>query len=121
MLDQEMFYMIHNVEKALGINLYDDQIRYLTGSTASFNFYNNRGTGKTTAYCIRLALSDGEPLNLRDPKEFSDWFESGLSFNEAPRYSKDFFLKEFMKIRDKLKDHGFQVREVLMLSKNREG
>ena len=95
------------IEKALGIKLYENQRSYLTGDPYNFAA---RGSGKTLAYCIKLALSKGEPLDTRKPEEFCDeWFRTKT---EQKRYANNFFRNEFMRIRDQLKDYGFPVREV---------
>lgn len=95
--------LIPHIEKAMGIKLYDHQVNFLldTGLLA-----NGRATGKTVAHCIKLALSEGETLNMRRPYEFSDYGDG------SRRYAVDFYRKEFMRVRDKLKDYGFPVREV---------
>lgn len=103
--------MIDHVEKALGIKLYIDQVKYLTGEIETPN-YSIRRTGSTTAYCIKLALSSGAPLDLRYPTVFSDAHHSGLTGNNAASYSKYHFLHAFTSIREKLSKYGFQVREL---------
>lgn len=99
--------MLAGIEKALGIELYDHQASYLLGRGP---LQPGRHTGKTIAFCIRLALSDGPPLDLRTPELYAD--ELGL--RDHRRYSRDFFKKEFLKIRDKLKNYGFSVRDVIV-------
>jgi hypothetical protein len=94
------------IEEALGIRLYDHQKNYLLGIGGGMS--GGRRVGKTTAYCIALALSDGNPLNLRKPWEFSD--EPFLTNHRT--YSVQFFRYEFLRIRKQLKDAGFTVRSV---------
>jgi len=104
MRDLTVDYLPH-IEKALGIRLYDNQKGFLLyGSSLGWQ----RCTGKTTAYCVKLALSEGEPLNLKKPELFSD--ECGLADHRT--YSRRWFRYTFMEIRGKLKDYGFPVREV---------
>lgn len=93
------------IEQALGFKLHEHQVKYLTGTGL---LYGGRGSGKTTAYCIRLALSKGKPLNLRRPEEFAD----GLELSGRLTYSRHFFKPEFMLIRNKLQKHGFTVRDI---------
>lgn len=95
--------LIPHIEKAVGFTLRDHQINYLLdkGPLAS-----GRNTGKTVAYCIKLALSDGVPLDMERPFEFSDYGDGSRS------YAYKFFRNEFMKYRGMLKDYGFPVREV---------
>lgn len=95
--------LIPHIEKALGITLYEHQTMYLVHD---FGISGGRRNGKTVAYCIKLALSDGEPLNMKKPHEFSDYG------GDNPHYHRDFFRREFMRIREFLKDYGFSVREV---------
>jgi hypothetical protein len=62
------------------------------------------------AYCIALALSDGESLNINKPEEFSDGWELG---SHRKMYARNFFRSKFMEIREKLKEHRFPVRGVI--------
>lgn len=98
---------IKHIEKALGITLYENQKKYLLGQGG---LVGGRATGKTLAYCISLAVSDGEPLDLTKPEEIAD--ELRLSPPDHRRYAMGFFRHEFMKVRDQLKEYGFRVREV---------
>lgn len=95
--------VIPHIEKAIGFKLYVHQVNYLMDKGS---LQVGRGTGKTIAYCIKLALSEGEPLNIKRPDEFSDYGDG------SRRYAFGFFRKEFMKYRDMLKVYGFPVREV---------
>lgn len=92
------------IEKAVGFELYEHQLNYLLDKG---NLISGRATGKTVAYCIKLALSEGEPLNLNRPENFSDYGDG------STRYARQFFRGEFLKIRNMLKEHGFPVREVI--------
>ncbi|KAB2334283.1 hypothetical protein [Bacillus mesophilum] len=96
--------VIPHIEKAVGLKLYDEQKRYLLNKHYHIN--GGRGVGRTVAYCIKLALSGGEPLNMSEPWEFSDYGDG------SKKYAKFFFIKEFMRYRQMLKDYGFPVREV---------
>ena len=96
---------IPHIEKAVGFELYDMQKQYLLRKAP---MGNDRRSGRTTAYCILIALSDGDELDLKRPEEFSDGWE--LS-NHIP-YARGFFRSEFMRIYNKLKDYGFPVRPV---------
>lgn len=103
--------VITKIEKALRIKLYPKQIEYLLGTIKEPNYDIIRRTGKTTAFCIKLALSDGIPLNLKKPESFSDAVYC-VGPDHKQRYSKDFFVPEFMKIRERLSECGFKVRDV---------
>ena len=94
--------VIPHIEKAIGLKLYDEQKKYLLNKHYHIN--GGRRVGRTVAYCIKLALSDGEPLDMRKPYEFSDYGDG------SKRYAYDFFRKEFMKYWELLRDYGFQVR-----------
>lgn len=98
------------IEKALGFELYEPQKEYLLDEDRYKLRSSGRNTGKTTAYCIRLALSEGEPLDLRKPWMFSD--DWGV-VSDTKQYARQFFRRFFMDIRDKLKESGFPVRKVL--------
>lgn len=95
--------MIPFIEKAIGFKLYGHQKDYLLGKGS---LKSGRATGKTVAYCIGLALSEGESLNLKRPEDFSDYGDG------STRYAREFFKGEFIRIRTMLKEHGFSVREV---------
>jgi len=97
--------VIPHIEKALGLKLYDHQVNYLLDKG---NLLSGRRTGKTLAHCVKLALSDGEPLNMKKPEDFSD----GRFLDNRITYSRDFFRREFMRIRNMLIDYGFIVREI---------
>jgi hypothetical protein len=94
---------IRHIERAFGFKLSEKQIDYLIKDAY---MGQERGIGKTFVYCIKLALSDGEPLNLKKPEDFSDYGDGSV------RYARQYFVKEFMDIREKLKAYGFPVRDV---------
>lgn len=93
------------IEEALGFELHDNQINYLINKD---NLIGGRMTGKTTAYCIRLALSEGPVIDLRVPERYSD----GWTLENQRVYARSHFRHEFMKVREKLEKYGFAVREV---------
>jgi hypothetical protein len=93
------------IEKALGFELYDHQKNYILKKGS---LKPGRATGKTKAYCIALALSNGEPLDMRKPWEFSD----GWELKDQKRYAKDFFKREFIEVWERLKKCGFPVRQI---------
>lgn len=94
------------IENCLNFKLYDYQKKYLLNEP--HNFPLGRCTGRTTAFCIKLALSDGEPLNISKPEEFSDM----RHLSNHVSYARGFFRYEFMEIREKLNNAGFDVRDV---------
>lgn len=93
--------MIPHIERAMGFELYGYQKRYLLNSG---QLLGGRRTGKTTAKCIELALSDGEPLDIKRPHLFSD--------RNDRWYAHTHFIGEFMRIRARLKLYGFPVRDI---------
>ena len=96
------------IEKALEIRLYEKQKQYILGDGPCR--FGGRASGKTTVYCIRLALSDGEPLDMRKPQEICDsTYREG---NNEPRYAI-WFRRYFLDIWQGLKDAGFPVRELV--------
>lgn len=80
--------IIHAVNIALKIKLYDWQIAYIFG--ASEYLMPGRVTGGTTAYMLRLLLSKGQPIHLYKPEvlreicdedhgsSYNAWFKSNL-------------------------------------------
>lgn len=97
-------HIVH-IEKALNFKLYPDVVNYLVNGTP---MPPDRRSGRTTAYIIRLALSDGGPLDYSKPWKYSD----GWELRNHKEYAVTFFLKEFLYIGQRLKDYGFKVREI---------
>lgn len=102
------------VEKVLGIKLYSHQIDYLHEGTA---MPLDRQNGKTLAYCIKLALSNGI-LNIAYPEAFCDT-DYGREINRV-NYARMCFKHVFLEIREKLSDAGFDVVDIYNISKERE-
>lgn len=99
---------ITNIEKALGMLLTENQKRYISASGEYW--YGGRTSGKTTAHCIKLALSDGPPLNISKPEVFCD-LDYGTESNKA-KYARSYYLNMFLEIRFMLAKAGFRVRKV---------
>lgn len=95
------------IEKALGITFYEGQKQYLLNDNTYY--YGGRQTGKTLAYCVKLALSDGIPLNVTQPWKFCD--NDCGTVNNVSSYSK-WFLCYFHKIWSALKRAGLPVRNL---------
>jgi len=110
-MDNDVF--ITGIEKALGILLTKRQKAYILASGEYW--YGGRGSGKTTAHCIKLALSDGPPLNIDMPEKFCN-FDYG-SENNKRAYARSFYAHNFLEIRFKLAKAGFKVRDVHKLHK----
>lgn len=96
------------IEKAMGFKLLPFQIHYLIGQSNTLG--STRASGRTTAYCIKLALSEGEPLNLREVEKFADM--KHFDRYQHMTYARRFFRNEFMNIRYKLEGQGLKVREL---------
>jgi len=99
--------LLDKVEEILHIKLFENQRKYLLGE--GDYWYGGRGSGKTLAYCIKLALSEGEPLDIRKPNQFCD-NDYGYRDNKN-RYS-EWFRSMFLDLWHSLKDAGFDVREI---------
>jgi hypothetical protein len=95
--------VLPHIENALGMKLYEPQKNYLL-SDGDYSWQGDRGSGKTLAYCIKLVLSEGKPLDMRYPERFSDL--------DYAHYSRSYFRQMFMEVWNKLNDYGFRVREI---------
>ncbi|MEN8702481.1 hypothetical protein [Bacillus infantis] len=93
--------LITDIEKALNIELYDNQKEFLLNDRITL-MKGDTGTGKTFAHMIKVALSEGEPLDLTKVHEFCD-------FKASPIYIK-FYRSAFIRIWEKLLDYGLEVR-----------
>lgn len=100
--------LIPHIEKALGLKLYDSQINALTKD--NYGGFGGRASGRTMTYIIKLALSEGEPIDLWEIRNWTDRNPNETNYNH-------WFRKEFMKIWHQLKDYGFKVREVKIRNK----
>lgn len=104
--------LINEIEDAMGFKLHALQKLYIVGET-ELPRYNTRvrKRGLTTAHCIKLALSEGEPLNLHKMHEVCDM----QHFDKADliRYSRGWYRDYFLFIRNRLEDHGLKVRKVI--------
>lgn len=90
---------IPRIEKALGIKLYPEVIKYLT--TNEECYFNDRRTGKTYAYIIKLVLTYEGELNLYEIRH------RGIKVDETHGdYYDRWFANEFKDVRDKLKYYG---------------
>lgn len=95
------------IEHALGFKLYKEQIDYIFHD-GPYNYSSLRTTGKTTAHCIKLALSDGQPLNGNKPDR---WCDIDHGKQGLIPYSRWYF-SYFMKIREQLRSVRLGVRSV---------
>lgn len=90
------------IERAFGFSLHACQIHFLkTGEYTA----RGRATGKTTAYCIKLALEHREPIRLKDIGKHRDE-DHGIAY-------PSWFRHRFMEVWDKLREAGFPVVEII--------
>lgn len=61
---------IQKIESAFGFPLYDWQKDYLLGKM--HHRAGGRRNGNTFAYCVKLLLSDGDPISVKDLWEYMD-------------------------------------------------
>lgn len=64
------FDTIKKIERTFGFPLYDWQKDYLLGKMQYRA--GGRRNGNTFAYCVRLLLSDGKPISVKDLEKYSD-------------------------------------------------
>lgn len=97
--------MLGRIQAAMGFELRDWQVEYLRTGAQQYNV--GRVSGKTTMYCIALALSEGPPILGRELHQYADMprLNSG--------YSRIFFPSIFLEIWKKLKTAGLPVRKVI--------
>lgn len=98
------------IEKALNIKLYENQKQYILYD--STYCYGGRLSGKTLAYCIKLALSDGKPLDVRY-KEVINIIDNDYGPTENKRNYSYWFRRFFLDVWHSLKDSGLPVRELI--------
>ncbi len=107
---------IRKVEQALGLKLYDWQKAFIFYNKP-YNYYvrGYRKTGKTLAHCLRLCLSEGEPIiaaltpSTRAKNEFLCYLgEDGCSIHRS-----QFFINELRQVYNKLLAAGnIDLREI---------
>ena len=99
------YLLIRKINKALNVHLSKAQIDYI------FKGYNRfipgeRKQGKTTAHIIRLCLRK-EPI-------FKDYLKKGVHSDMSGGFQYDrWFTKEFLRIRNILKENGIKVCEII--------
>lgn len=107
--------IIRIIELALRIKLYDWQKAYITG--ASNYVMPGRTSGRTTAYMVKLCLSEGEPIDLTKQREieryadaihgskYFDWFKHHLwdIYSELERVGGLKFRKIYFSEKEKVK------------------
>jgi 2-hydroxy-3-keto-5-methylthiopentenyl-1-phosphate phosphatase len=107
---------IEKINKALGITLTEQQELYILSMGVEIGTFLNassRQNGRTTAYHIKLALSD--TIVYSDGRQTNDLIE----YRENHRVNKHTF-RDFIEIRKKLRDYGFNVCKVIDINTKRE-
>lgn len=100
--------VIAKIEEAFGFPLYDWQKDYILGKRNSR--IGGRRNGNTFAYCVKLLLSDGEPIGRRELTKWAD----GMHGSRYPQW----FAGYIMDINEKLINAGFKTRIMGKSGKN---
>lgn len=91
--------MIPTIEAALGFKLYDWQRSYLLGEEHVMP--NGRKTGRTTAYIVKILLTNPEPIDIKlEAMKYKD--------HKEVRYTQ-FFRNEVYRIDEKLATVGLDT------------
>lgn len=96
---------ILKIEQALGVKLYDIQKNYILYDDESG--FTDRGQGKTLAHMIKLALSDCGPIDMNQFGKYTDQEHPNGDYTTL-------YKREFINLRNKLKETGLIVRELTM-------
>lgn len=94
--------IIPKIESVFGFPLYEWQRDYLLGKRDAD--VSSRRNGKTFAYCVKLLLSNGEPIKKREIFKYAD----GWHGNRYPKW----FAHYCLEINEKLISNGFKTRIV---------
>ena len=109
---------IRKINKAFGFPLREYQIEYIFGR---INFLpSNRQSGRTLAHCIRLCLSEGPPLDIKEELRKSGQPLTlepyrGAEFEthyNSPHYKK-WFAEELRRVYTTLKKSRVKVRTII--------
>lgn len=92
--------MIPKIESVFGFSLYDWQKDYLLGKIK--HRVGGRHNGNTFAYCVKLLLSDGDPISVKDLWKYIDEVHGSGYY----RWFTDYCLE----INEKLIAAGFKTR-----------
>lgn len=87
---------VAEVEKALGIKLYECQRDYIFNGKHACP--NERCTGYTTAYCIKLLLTEGEPIRLWE-WEYVKWITDGIHGRSYIEWFRKFLIENYERLR----------------------
>ena len=91
------------IEMAFNIALYDWQKDYLRGECELIK--GGRANGKTFTYCVKLALSEGDPIRRVLLNQYADMYPGSY-------YTNIWFPRYFLETRQILKNAGLPVRDI---------
>lgn len=91
---------IQKIESVFGFSLYDWQKDYLLGNIQ--HRAGGRCNGNTFAYCVKLLLSDGDPIKIKDIQKYIDEVHDS--------YYTKWFTGYCMEINKKLVSVGLKTR-----------
>lgn len=97
------------IEKIFDIRLYEWQKQFLMDLPHVSP--TGRRNGRTFIYCIKLCLSDGEPMDFRFNRSH-DYVDEA----HGPHY-EGWFRRYFLDIHHALEEHGIPVRKVIVKSR----
>lgn len=106
--------VIKEIERALGIELYEWQRLYII--TGIWQPPEGRVQGRTLAYILRLLLDNSKPLLLYDPAEVRAYADNSFmdrQYRQVPQYYVSWFRHELIGIYKRLRAAGVQTREVI--------
>lgn len=110
---------IRKVEQALGLKLYDWQKAFIFyDKPYGFEVSYARRTGKTLAHCLRLCLSEGEPIvaALTSPVITENEFLRYLGEDGSTVNRLRIFIDELRRIYNKLLEAGnIDLREIIFM------
>ena len=104
---------IRRIEKALNIKLYKWQKRYILGE-CSWIYGEQRQTGRTTAYILRLLIDVNYPplVIYENPSHYVDSYENGFPRSGGGETYTRFFIRELRRINKILNSAGVKTRTI---------
>lgn len=106
---------INQIERALGIELYEWQRLYII--TGIWQPPEGRIQGRTLAYILRLLLDNSKPLLLYEPAEVRAYADNPFmdrQYRQVPQHYASWFRHELIGIYERLRAAGVQTREVIL-------
>lgn len=98
---------LSTIESVFDLKLYDTQREWILNNKFTFQ-PDTRRQGKTFAYCIKLALSDGEEIDMTTADKVRKYQD--MYYRHHTHYHV-FFKQCFYQIYMKLKEAGLPVRK----------